>query len=86
MQDVYADWADALQGFSVGAIQHGLDLAKLDNASNPPTQGQFIALCKTYKPMSKPLLVHKITEKQLAENKRRIADIVSNLAKKQSFK
>ena len=84
MQDVWKDWADALQGCSLGAIKHGIDLAKLDTGNNPPTQGQFLALCKTYKPaVNKLQLVHRLTPEQIEENKRRIAEITNNLAKKQ---
>ena len=84
MQDVWEDWAEALQGCSLGAIKHGIDLAKLDTSNNPPTQGQFLALCKTYRPaVNKLQLVHRLTPEQIEENKRRIAEITNNLAKKQ---
>ena len=84
MQDVWKNWADALQGCSLGAIKHGIDLAKLDTGNNPPTQGQFLALCKTYRPeVNKLQLVHRLTPEQIEENKRHIAEITNNLAKKQ---
>ena len=86
MQDVWKDWADALQGCSLGAIKHGIDLAKLDTGNNPPTQGQFLALCKTYRPeVNKLQLVHRLTPEQIEENKRIIAEIASRFVKSKSL-
>ena len=85
MQEVYADWADALQGQSLGSIQFGIDVAKTEVAEKPPTQGQFVAFCKRYKPEHNlPQIVHRLTPEQIQANKARIADIAAKLAKKKS--
>lgn len=82
MNAVLEDWAEALQGCSLGAIKHGIDLAKLDTGNNPPTQGQFLALCKTYRQaVNKLQIVHKLTPEQIEENKRKVAELSSRLVK-----
>lgn len=48
MQSVYQDWADALQGCSLGAIDYAIGQAK--EAQHPPSQGEFKALCRGYTP------------------------------------
>lgn len=48
MQAVYQDWAEALQDCSLGAIDHAIVQAK--EAQHPPSQGEFKALCKLYRP------------------------------------
>lgn len=85
MQEVYADWADALQGNSLGSIQHGIDVAKNEIAEKPPTQGQFIAFCKKYQPVGNVhRLAHRLTPEQLEANKKRIAELAAGLMKKKS--
>ena len=85
MRDVYADWAEALQGCSLGAIQFGIELAKLEPGNNPPTQGQFVAFCRKYEPVQNVhQIVHRLTPEQIEANKRRIAEIAANLANKKT--
>lgn len=85
MADVYEDWADSLQGCSLGAIQHGIELAKLEPGSNPPTQGQFVAFCRKYEPVPNVhQLENRLTPEQLEKNKRRIAEIAAGLAAKKA--
>ena len=48
MQAVYQDWAEALYGCSLGAIDNAIYLAK--QAEHPPNQGEFKELCRLYKP------------------------------------
>ncbi len=85
MQEVYADWADALQGNSLGSIQFGIDVAGDDISPNPPTRGQFVAFCKRYKPVyDLPQIVHRLTPDQIEANKARIADIAAKLAKRKT--
>ena len=48
MQAVYQDWAEALYGCSLGAIDNAIYLAK--QSEHPPNQGEFKELCRLYKP------------------------------------
>lgn len=83
MQEVYADWADALQACSIGAIQYGIYLAKSEQSREPPTQGQFVAMCKKYVPeINHNQLDHKLTPEQMAANKKRISEIAAEFARK----
>ena len=85
MQDVYADWADALQACSLGAIQFGIELAKLEPGNNPPTQGQFVAMCRKYEPVPNVHQIeNRLTPEQLEKNRRRIAEISAALATKKA--
>lgn len=84
MQEVYADWADALQACSLGAIQYGIELAKTEQGREPPTQGQFLAMCKKYEPVETELkLEHRLTPEQLEKNKAKVAELMASLLKKQ---
>ena len=86
MNDVYADWADALQACSLGSIQYGIMLAKSEQSRDPPTQGQFLAMCKKYTPeINHNQLDHKLTPEQIAENKRRISEIAAKFAAKNAI-
>lgn len=83
MQDVYADWADALQACSLGSIQYGIMLAKSEQSRDPPTQGQFLAMCKKYVPeINHNQLDHKLTPEQMEANKKRISEIAAEFARK----
>lgn len=85
MQDVYADWADALQACSLGAIQFGIELAKLESSNNTPTQGQFVAMCRKYEPVPNVhQLENRLTPEQLEKNRKRIAEISAILAAKKA--
>lgn len=80
MQDVYKDWAEALSGCTIGAINCGIALA--GNEPHPPNQHEFIAHCQKYIPVSVvPKLGNNFTPEQIEINKKRIADIVANFAK-----
>lgn len=86
MQEVYADWADALQNCSVGAIQYGIFLAKSEQSRDPPTQGQFVAMCKKYVPeVNHNQLDHKLTPEQMEANKKRISEIAAEFARKNAI-
>jgi len=83
MNDVYEDWADALQNCSIGAIQYGIYLAKSEQSREPPTQGQFVAMCKKYVPeINHNQLDHKLTPEQMEANRKRIAEIAAEFARK----
>lgn len=83
MQDVYEDWADALQACSIGAIQYGIFLAKSEQSRDPPTQGQFLAMCKKYAPeVNSNQLDHKLTPEQMEANRKRISEIAAEFARK----
>ena len=82
-QEVYADWAESMQEFSIGAINHGIEAAK--NLQHPPSQGEFKTLCKGYKPKLPPMIEHKVSPEQLEKNRVRIAEIARNLAAKKSI-
>lgn len=85
MQDVYEDWADELQGCSIGAIKFATETAKKELLEKPPTQGQFIAFCKKYQPVGNVhRLAHRLTPEQLEANKKRIAELAAGLIKKKS--
>jgi hypothetical protein len=47
MDEVYADWADALAHTSIGAIGHAVGLARMKEY--PPSLSEFIALTTSYK-------------------------------------
>lgn len=84
MEEVYSDWAKALQACSMGAIRHGIELAKARQDKDPPTQGQFLAMCKTYEPDEIGLkLDSKPTPEQVAKNKEKFAEMLAGLNKKQ---
>lgn len=82
MQAVYEDWADALQGCSMGAIQYGIEAAKDGIDPKPPTRGQFKALCKKYQPVQNVYrIAHRLTPEELEANKKRIEEVIAGLAK-----
>ena len=78
-QEVYADWAESMQGFSLGAINYGIEEAK--NLQYPPSQGEFKTLCRAYKPELPPLLGYTLTEEQKEKNRLKIAELAISLAK-----
>jgi len=82
MDEVHADWADAMQGLSLGAINHGIEVSK--GGAHPPSQGEFINNCKGYKPAELLKIESKLSPEQREANKRRIAEMVRNLAKGKS--
>lgn len=80
LQDVYQDWADEMQNLTLAAINHGIDVSKKNE--HPPSQGEFIANCKTFRPDNQVLkLESKLTEEQKEINKARIAEMVKTLAR-----
>ena len=79
LQDVYSDWADAMQGLSLGAINFGIEISK--GGEHPPSQGEFVKNCKGYKPAELLKIECKLSLEQREANKRRIAEMVKNLAK-----
>lgn len=78
MIDVYADWAEALDGCTIGAISHGIELSK--KGQHPPNQGEFVAHCQTYNPPMPILIESKLSPEQIEINRKRIADIVAQLS------
>ena len=69
IQEVYRDWAEKLQNFSLGAINHAILLAQ--DSEFPPSLGSFCELCRQYKPQMNDLRLEKLhvkdTEKGMAE-------------------
>lgn len=81
MQDVYTDWAEALAGCSLAAINHGITQAK--NGQHPPSQGEFLAHCRAYKPNDCVLKLElKLSPEQVEINRKRIAEIAEMLSRK----
>lgn len=78
MQAVYADWAEELQSLSLGAINHGIAQSKA--LAHPPSQGEFKALCQSYKPAMPIMIDCKLTPEQVEANRQRIAKIAETLA------
>lgn len=78
MHNVYQDWAEALQECSLGSINHAINLSKLEE--HPPSQGAFLALCKTYKPA---LIEHRLDKPKTSidEGIKRIAEMRDILAR-----
>lgn len=72
-------WAEKLGWYSdhPESIKHVLDHLPED----PPTLPQFVNLCRTAPRKEAPMLEHKLTEEQMAENKRRVADLLASLKK-----
>lgn len=79
MTEVYEDWADELGCFTLAAINHGVNLAKREK--HPPSQGEFMAYCRTYRHIGNVMIEHKISEEQRQKNIQRIHELVSSLAK-----
>lgn len=80
MTSVYQDWADAVDDFTLGAINFGIEASKAD--PHPPNQGEFIAHCKRYNPNASVLrLDSKLSQEQIEKNRARIAEIARSLAK-----
>jgi hypothetical protein len=79
MQAVYQDWAEQMQGLSLGSINYGITVSK--SGDHPPSQGEFIKNCKGYKPPELLKIECKLTPEQREANKQRIADIAKNLHK-----
>ena len=79
-QEVYTDWAESMQEFSLGAINHGIEAAK--EQPHPPSQGEFKTLCRGYKPALPTMLEHKLSPEQIEKNRVRIAEMVRSLAEK----
>jgi hypothetical protein len=79
LQDVYADWAERMQGLSLGSINYGIEISK--GGEHPPSQGEFINNCKGYKPAELLKIESKLTPEQREANKQRIADMVKNLSR-----
>jgi len=78
LQEVYADWADAMQGLTLGSINFGIECSKLNE--HPPSQGEFIKNCKGYQPAQLLKIECKLTQEQREENKRRITEIARKLS------
>lgn len=79
MQSVYMDWAESLQECSLGSINHAINLAKLEE--HPPSQGAFLAMCKTYKPELVELRIDK-PKTSSEEGLKRIAEMREILTSK----
>lgn len=82
LQEVYADWAEQMQEFTLAAINHGIEVSKQDG--HPPSQGEFKKNCRGYKPPELLKIGVKLTPEQIEKNKQRIAEIARNLAKSKS--
>lgn len=82
MQAVYDDWADAMQGLTLGAINHGIELSKSER--NPPNQGEFVDHCRKYRPEGVLKLSHRLTPEELERNRERIAKIAVEFALRKS--
>jgi hypothetical protein len=81
MQAVYADWAEAMQPLSLGAINFGIEQAKKE--AHPPSQGEFVKHCADYNPNQNVLkLESKLSDEQIAANKERIAALAKQYATK----
>ena len=80
MDDVYADWAEALQDFTLQSINGAIIASK--TCKNPPNQGEFMELCKQFKPAQLLKIEHKLTPEQMAANRARLAQIAEMLAKR----
>lgn len=79
MQAVYADWAERMQGLSLDAINHGIEVSK--GGEHPPSQGEFVNNCKGYKPAELLKIESKLSLDQREANKQRIAAMVKNLTR-----
>lgn len=80
IQDVYLDWVEAMQGMTLGAINHAIEMSKSN--IHPPSQGEFIAHCRHYVvPVNNLLLVHKSPERN-EENLEKIRQMKEILARK----
>jgi hypothetical protein len=77
LDEVYADWAESASNLTLGAINHGIELSK--HCKHPPSQGEFIELCKQYKPEERLKLDHKLTPEQIEANKEKLKEIMANI-------
>lgn len=83
MQEVYADWSESMQEFSLGSINYAIETAK--ELQHPPSQGEFKTLCRGYKPALPTMLGHKLSPEQIEKNRVRIAEMVKSLASKKEM-
>ena len=77
IHDVYVDWAESMQDFSIGAIDCGLHLAK--DLPHPPSQGEFKELCKQYIAPAKIRLEYHLSEEQMERNKVNVQEMLKKL-------
>lgn len=76
MEDVYQDWAEAMQDLTLNAINHGVIESK--SGQFPPSQGEFIANCKLWKGHEGvKRLEHKLTHEQIEINRSKVAELVA---------
>lgn len=80
MDMVYGEWANDLGMFSLGAIQHGIEVAKREQ--HPPSLGEFMAACTTFKPANVLKLEHRATPEQMAANRQKIQAIAEMLGRR----
>jgi hypothetical protein len=74
LSEIYQDWADDLGDFSVAAIGYGVEIAR--RQEQPPNLGEFMQLCRDYKPQDNLLKIsRKLTPEQIEANRRRIRAI-----------
>lgn len=77
MPEVYLDWAEALQDYSLGAIDGAINLSRAEQ--HPPNQGEFIIHCHRYKPPLIELRLEKPVTPDLAS---KVNDMKTALVKK----
>jgi hypothetical protein len=80
MQDVYQDWAEAMQQLTLGSINYGIEESKKN--VHPPSQGEFIAHCKRFNSQSNLLKIEsKLSPEKMEDNRKRIAEIARRMAR-----
>lgn len=84
MQDVYQDWAEALQNCSLGSINFAINQSKLENF--PPSQGSFLSYCQQYKPPLIENRIEKLHVKDCEAGLAKLAEIKKQLAEKMKIK
>jgi hypothetical protein len=57
LDEIYADWAESLGKYSLGAINFAIVESK--NTAHPPNLGEFMKHCQAYKPVDIVLIEKK---------------------------
>lgn len=80
LDEVYKAWAEPMQTFSLGSINHGIEVSILNE--HPPSLGKFMENCKGYKP---PIIEQQLPHLHVVDKEKglaRIAEIKEKLTKK----
>lgn len=82
LQEVYADWAQSMKDFTLAQINHGIEVSK--EQEHPPSLGEFMNLCRQYRPPQMLKISYKISYEQMEKNKAKIHELAEALRKRKT--